>query len=58
MGLSLPHLIVVLLIVLLIFGAGKLPRIMGDIGKGVRSLREGLKGDEVTKIEDKDKHNT
>lgn len=58
MGMSLPHLIVILLIVLLIFGAGKLPRIMGDIGKGVRSLREGLKGDDVARIEDKDKPNT
>jgi len=56
MGLSLPHLILVLLIVLLVFGAGRLPRVMGDIGKGIRSLREGLKGeDETKKIEDKDK---
>jgi sec-independent protein translocase protein TatA len=55
MGLSLPHLILVLLIVLLVFGAGRLPRVMGDIGKGIRSLREGLKGeDETKKIEDKD----
>jgi sec-independent protein translocase protein TatA len=54
--LSLPHLLLVLLIVLLVFGAGKLPRIMGDVGKGVRSLRDGLKGDDETKkIEDKDK---
>lgn len=56
MGLSLPHLLIVLVIVLLVFGAGRLPRVMGDIGKGIRSLREGLKGeDEVKKIEDKDK---
>ncbi len=55
---SLPHLLLVLLIVLLVFGAGRLPRVMGDIGKGIRSLREGLKGDETTKIEDKDKNNS
>lgn len=55
--LSLPHLLLVLAIVLLMFGAGKIPRIMGDIGKGVRSLREGLKGDdEIKKIENKDKN--
>jgi sec-independent protein translocase protein TatA len=53
---SLPHLLLVLLIVLLVFGAGRLPRVMGDIGKGIRSLREGLKGDETAKIEDKDKN--
>ncbi len=54
MGLSIPHLLLVLMIVLLVFGAGRLPRVMGDIGKGIRSLREGLKGDEPKKIEDKD----
>lgn len=53
--LSLPHLLLVLLIVLLVFGAGRLPRVMGDIGKGIRSLREGLKNDETPKIEDQDK---
>lgn len=53
--LSLPHLLLVLLIVVLIFGAGRIPRVMGDIGKGVRSLREGLKGDDAAKIEDKNK---
>ena len=34
--LSLPHLLVLLLIILLLFGAGRLPQVMGDIGKGVR----------------------
>lgn len=52
--LSLPHLLLVLVIVILVFGAGRIPRIMGDIGKGIRSLREGLKGDETKKIESKD----
>jgi sec-independent protein translocase protein TatA len=37
------QLVLILLIVLLVFGAGKLPKVMGDLGKGVRSLREGLK---------------
>lgn len=43
MGFSLTHLLLLLLIVFIVFGAGKLPRVMGDIGRGVRSLREGLK---------------
>jgi sec-independent protein translocase protein TatA len=53
--LSIPHLLLVLVIVLLVFGAGRLPRVMGDIGKGIRSLRDGLK-EENPKIEDKDKN--
>ena len=47
MGLSLTHLLVVLLIVFVVFGAGKLPNAMKDIGKGVRNLREGMKADEA-----------
>lgn len=56
--LSLPHLLLVLFIVIVIFGAGRIPRVMGDVGKGIRSFREGLKGDETSKIEDKDKDKT
>ena len=49
MGLSLSHLLLLLLVIFIVFGAGKLPRVMGDVGKGIRSLREGLKGDEDDK---------
>ncbi|MFN7038481.1 MAG: twin-arginine translocase TatA/TatE family subunit [Alphaproteobacteria bacterium] len=54
MGLSLPHLIVTLAIVLLVFGAGKLPKVMSDIGKGIKNLREELKDDsDIAKDESK-----
>ena len=57
MELSVGKLIIILAIVLVVFGAGKIPHIMGDIGKGIRSLKEGLKGEEETKkLEDKDKN--
>ncbi len=46
MGLSFGHIIIVLLIVLVLFGAGKLPAVMGDLGKGLRSFKDGLKGEE------------
>jgi sec-independent protein translocase protein TatA len=55
MSLSLSHLIVLLLIILVLFGAGRLPKVMGDIGKGIRSLREGLKGEEEQKKSDDEK---
>lgn len=42
---SLSHLLIVLLLVLVLFGAGKLPKVMGDLGKGMRSFRDGLHGD-------------
>ncbi|NYZ14256.1 twin-arginine translocase TatA/TatE family subunit [Azospirillum sp. RWY-5-1] len=44
MGLtSIWHWLIVLLIVLLLFGAGKLPKVMGDLAKGIKNFKAGLK---------------
>ncbi|HLD95496.1 MAG TPA: twin-arginine translocase TatA/TatE family subunit [Alphaproteobacteria bacterium] len=43
MGMSFSHLLLLLVIVLIVFGAGKLPHIMGDLAKGVRAFKDGLK---------------
>jgi sec-independent protein translocase protein TatA len=40
---SLMHWMVVLAIVLLLFGAGKLPRVMGDFAKGIKAFKSGMK---------------
>ncbi|HYD29973.1 MAG TPA: twin-arginine translocase TatA/TatE family subunit [Azospirillaceae bacterium] len=45
---SLMHWVIVLAIVVLLFGAGKLPAAMGDIAKSVRAFKNGLKDDGVT----------
>lgn len=37
------HWIVVLLVILIVFGAGKLPNVMGDVAKGIKSFKAGLK---------------
>jgi sec-independent protein translocase protein TatA len=41
------HWLVVLAIVLLLFGAGKLPRVMGDFAKGIKAFKSGMKEDEA-----------
>ncbi|MES2984992.1 MAG: twin-arginine translocase TatA/TatE family subunit [Pseudomonadota bacterium] len=41
---SFSHLILVLLIIIILFGAGKLPKVMGDLGKGIKNLRDELGG--------------
>lgn len=46
MGISFGHIIIVLILVLVLFGAGKLPKVMGDLGKGLRNFKDGLKGEE------------
>ncbi len=39
------QLVLILAIVFVVFGAGKLPKVMGDLGKGIKSLKDGLKDD-------------
>ena len=44
---SIWQLLLVVLVIFVIFGAGKLPKVMGDLGKGIKNLKNGLKdGDE------------
>ncbi len=38
------ELIIILAIVLILFGAGKLPKVLGQMGKGVKAFKEGLSG--------------
>jgi len=47
-GIGMPELLVVLVIVLVIFGAGKLPEIGKGLGKGIRNFRKATSGtDEI-----------
>ena len=46
MGVSLLQLLVILLIVLLLFGAGKLPKVMSDLGKGLKSFKSAINEEE------------
>ena len=41
-SMSLVHWLVVLAIVLVLFGAGKLPRVMGDFAKGIKAFKAGM----------------
>ena len=45
-SMSIWHWMVLLVIVLVLFGAGKIPRLMGDMAKGVKAFKSGLKDDE------------
>lgn len=40
-----PEILLVLVIVLIIFGAGKLPQVFSSLGKGVREFRDAAEGD-------------
>ena len=38
-------LIIILVVVLLLFGRGKIPQLMGDVAKGIKSFKKGMKED-------------
>ena len=54
-GLGMPELIVILIIILIIFGAGKLPEIGSGIGKGIRNFKKATheKPEEISSPEAK-----
>ena len=45
---SIWHWLIVLVIVLLVFGRGKIPELMGDMAKGIKSFKKGMAEDEET----------
>jgi sec-independent protein translocase protein TatA len=57
MGISFWHIVIVVLVILVLFGTGRLPRLMEDLGKGINSFKKGLKEDEAKSVEDKTKNN-
>jgi len=43
---SIWHWVIVLLIVVLLFGSGKISNIMGDVAKGIKSFKKGMKDED------------
>ena len=47
-SLSIWHWILVILVVVLLFGRGKVSDLMGDVAKGIKSFKKGLADDDTT----------
>lgn len=43
---SIWHWLILLVVVLLLFGAGKIPKLMGDMASGIKAFKKGMKDDE------------
>jgi len=46
-GIGVQELLIILLIVIVIFGASKLPKLGQGLGEGIRNFKKGLRGDET-----------
>ena len=44
---SLMHWVIVLLVVMLLFGGGRISGLMGDVAKGIKSFKKGMEEDDV-----------
>ena len=51
-GLGTTELIIILVLVMIIFGAGKLPQVGGALGKGLRNFKDGVKEGNEEKSEE------
>jgi sec-independent protein translocase protein TatA len=52
-GLGLPEILLVLVIIVLIFGASRLPELGRGVGEGIRNLKQSLRDEPVEKKEKK-----
>ena len=46
MGLGVVEIFLLLIVVFVFFGAGRLPHVMGDFAKGIKAFKENLKDDD------------
>ncbi|WP_019995356.1 twin-arginine translocase TatA/TatE family subunit [Aureimonas ureilytica] len=45
---SIWHWLIVLAVVLLLFGRGKIPELMGDVAKGIKNFKKGMADEDTT----------
>jgi sec-independent protein translocase protein TatA len=49
------ELVIILIIVILLFGVGRIGKIAGEMGSGLRAFKDGLQGDKKEEEKDKEK---
>ena len=54
-GLGLPELLIILVVVVIIFGAAKLPQIGSGLGQAIRDFKKGIREDELEDLTEQEK---
>ncbi len=54
MKIGMGELLLILVIIFVLFGAGKLPEVMGQVGKSIKNLKKGLKEEDQKPEQEKD----
>lgn len=57
MSIGIWQLLLILLIILLLFGSGKLPKVMNDLASGIKNMKKTLKDDSEEEEKKKDENN-
>jgi len=57
-GMGITELIIILFVIILIFGIGKLPEIGGGIGKAIKNFKKSLKGEDEIDVTPKKTENS
>ena len=55
---GLPELLIILVIIIVLFGPGRIGKVAGELGKGIRSFKDGLANKDEEKKEDENKAET
>ena len=51
LGLGPTELIIILVIIVIVFGVGRISKIGGELGSGIKAFKEGLGGDEEEEVD-------
>ncbi|WP_102958254.1 twin-arginine translocase TatA/TatE family subunit [Mangrovicella endophytica] len=50
---SIWHWLIVLAVVLLLFGRGKIPELMGDVAKGIKNFKKGMSDEDTETVQER-----
>ena len=53
MGLGMPEILIIVLIIIILFGARRIPEVAKGLGQGIRHFKSGMRGDDPAELDDR-----